>query len=56
MAAKAHQDEIKVSDPWYTVIPTDLVPLRRNEVLPRFKLDGKGVWVERKPEDSDWED
>lgn len=56
MAAEANPDEVKVSEPWYTVIPTDLVQPRPDEVLPRFRLDGKDIWVEREPGDADWDD
>ena len=56
LAAEAQPDEVKVSDPWYTIIPTELVQLRKDDILPRFKTDSKGVWVERNPGDADWDE
>jgi hypothetical protein len=55
LAAEAQPDEVKVSDPWYTVIPTELVQLRKDDILPRFKTDNNGVWIERKIGDPDWD-
>lgn len=57
LEAEANTEEVKVSEPWYTVIPTDLVQLRETSELPRFKLDKtKGVWVERNKSDADGDD
>jgi hypothetical protein len=53
LEAESKPTEVKVSKPWYTVIPTDLVQLRHDAVLPRFKLDNNGVWVERAPGEPD---
>jgi hypothetical protein len=53
LAAEASPSEVKVSAPWYTVVPTDLVRLRHEmaDVLPRFKLNQDGVWVEKQPDE-----
>ncbi|KAF2734484.1 hypothetical protein EJ04DRAFT_602997 [Polyplosphaeria fusca] len=56
MAAEAKVEEVRVSEPWYTVVPTDLVRLRADGELPRFRVDGKGVWVERGPGEDEDED
>ena len=56
LAAEPQPDEVKVSEPWYTIIPTELVQLRKDDRLPRFKMDSNVVWVERKVGDRDWDD
>lgn len=48
LKAEKEPKEIKVSKPWYTVVPTDLVRLREGSELPRFKMDKEDVWVEKK--------
>ena len=54
MAAEDDPQEVKVSAPWYTVIPTDLVQLREGPKLPEFELDDeKGIWVEKEVDDED---
>lgn len=54
MAAEDDPQELKVSAPWYTVIPTDLVQLREGPKLPEFELDeDKGIWVEKETDDED---
>ncbi|KAH7096046.1 hypothetical protein FB567DRAFT_575688 [Paraphoma chrysanthemicola] len=45
--AEQNPTEVKVSEPWYTVIPTDLVRLRKDDELPNFRPDKNGVWVEK---------
>lgn len=48
MDAEANPAETKVSKPWFTVIPTKLVQLRADAVLPEFEPDEDSVWVEKK--------
>lgn len=51
LAAEANPGtEVKVGEPWYTVIPTTLVRLREDSVLPEFRPDANGVWDEKRPE------
>jgi hypothetical protein len=51
LAAEANPGtQVKVGEPWYKVIPTTLVRLRGDSVLPEFRPDVNGVWDEKRPE------
>jgi hypothetical protein len=39
LVAEANPGELKVNDPWYTVVPTDLVRLWSDSMVLRFKLN-----------------
>ncbi|KAF4333325.1 hypothetical protein FBEOM_12864 [Fusarium beomiforme] len=52
-AEKQTGKEVAVGEPWFTVVPTSLVKLREDSVLPVWKPDkATGLWIERKPDDT----